>query len=197
MKVEIQPYNPEWPIKFREIKSKLHQILADVSIISIEHVGSTSIPYLRAKPVIDIDIIIQPASLSAARSALSDSGYTDCGEMNVPGRFAFREPGYGRYDGAHGLGRNGELRHNTYLIIEGCLALRNHLDAKRILLEDENLREEYSTAKCMLAEGEFEDIGQYACAKTEILCKILRKAGWSEEDLEPSHWHVLKWRLFL
>lgn len=185
MKVEIQPYNPEWPITFREIRSKLQQILADVSIISIEHVGSASIPHLRAKPVIDIDIIIQPASLPAARSALSDSGYTDCGEMNVPGRFAFREPGYGRYDAAHGLGGNGELRHNTYLIIEGCPALRNHLDAKRILIEDENLREEYSAAKGRLAEGEFEDIGQYACAKTDILCKILRRAGWSEEDLEP------------
>ncbi|CAI7654555.1 unnamed protein product [Penicillium manginii] len=179
MKVEIQTSNPDWPIKFREIKSTIQKVLADVTIVSIEHVGST------AKPVIDVDIIIQPSSLAAARRALSAAGYTDCGEMNVPGRFAFREPGYGRYDAAHGLGRDGELRHNTYLIIQGCPALRNHLDIKRILLQDENLREEYSATKGLLAEGEFENIGQYASAKTEILCKILRKAGWSEEDLEP------------
>lgn len=50
---------------------------------------------------------------------------------------------------------------------------------------DRELREEYARVKNELQKMEFENIGQYAFGKTEILCKILRKAGWSEEDLEP------------
>lgn len=84
MRVTIEPHNPEWPLKFSEIHDQLHDILKDVNIISIEHVGSTSIPSLMAKPVLDIDIIIQTSSLEAARNALKIAGYTDCGEMNVP-----------------------------------------------------------------------------------------------------------------
>ncbi|BCS20019.1 GrpB family protein [Aspergillus puulaauensis] len=185
MKVAIQPYDPDWPLKFREIQAQLFDILHKVDIISIEHVGSTSIPSLMAKPVLDIDIIIPISSLEAARSALKGAKYYDCGEMNVPGRFAFRQPGYGKLDAAHGRGRNGELRYNTYLMIQGCVALRNHLDAKRVLLENQDLREEYASVKNKLKETEFENIGQYASGKTDILCKILRTAGWSEEDLDP------------
>ncbi|KAJ5125813.1 hypothetical protein N7476_009858 [Penicillium atrosanguineum] len=130
-----------------------------------------------AKPVLDIDIIIPLSALPSARTALTNTRYTDCGEMNVPGRFAFRQPGYGRSDAAHGAGKNGELRYNTYLMIEGCVALRNHLDIQRVLLGDPELREEYARVKNELKEIEFENIGQYAIGKTEILCKILRKAG--------------------
>ena len=71
-------------------------------------------------------------------------------------------------------------------MIEGCSALRNHLDVKRVLLEHEDLREEYGDVKRGLAEREWGDsIGGYAFAKSPILTKILRKAGWSEEDLAP------------
>ncbi|KAJ5168420.1 uncharacterized protein N7482_004014 [Penicillium canariense] len=142
MKVTIEPYNPEWPLKFCAIQERLRLILKDVEILSIEHVGSTSIPSMKAKPVLDIDIIIHGPSLEAARRALSNAGYTDCGEMNIPGRFAFRQPGYGKLDAAHGPGTNEVLRCNTYVMIGGCLALRNHLDVKRVLLEDQELREE-------------------------------------------------------
>ena len=185
MKVRIEPHNPEWEIKFLEIREQLSLILRDVPVISIEHVGSTAIPLLKAKPVLDIDIIISQSSLEAAREALVNAKYTDCGEMNVPGRFAFRQPGYGRYEAAHGPGRNEEMRYHTYLMIEGCTALKNHLDVRRILLENQELREEYSCVKGNLEGVDFENMGQYVSAKSEILLKILRVAGWSEEDLEP------------
>ncbi|KAJ5099002.1 hypothetical protein N7532_006003 [Penicillium argentinense] len=185
MKVNVEPYNPEWPLKFRKVQERLQGILQNVPVITIEHVGSTSIPLLRAKPVLDIDIIVKPSALEAARTALASAGYTDCGEMGVPGRFAFRQPGYGLLDFAHGLTINGELRQNTYVILEGCTALRNHLDIKRVLTENENLREEYARFKADLAERDFGNIDEYCIAKTEVLCKILRIAGWSEEELEP------------
>jgi GrpB-like predicted nucleotidyltransferase (UPF0157 family) len=184
MKVIIEPHNPEWKAKFLKVKENLQKILHDVSFISIEHVGSTAIPGLKAKPVLDIDIIVHPASLEPARLALATGRYIDCGEMNIPGRFAFREPGYGRFDAAHGTVKDDRMRHNTYVIVEGALSLRNHLDVRRVLLEDESLRNEYSQLKSELQKREFDDIGQYVTAKSDILYRILQKAGWSSEDLQ-------------
>ncbi|KAJ5247582.1 hypothetical protein N7468_002565 [Penicillium chermesinum] len=127
MKVTIEPYSPEWPILFAERKSHLEQILQGIPIVSIEHIGSTSIPSLHAKPVIDIDIIIKPSSLEAGRQALAAAG-------------------------------DGSVRYNTYLAIDGCESLRNHLDTKRVLLEDEELRKEYSQLKLKLQESTFDGI---------------------------------------
>lgn len=185
MKVITESYNPQWAVKFLEIQETLQKILRDVAIDSIEHVGSTSIPGLRAKPVIDIDIIIRQSSLKAADAAMVEAGYTSLGELDIPGRYVFREPGYGKLDAAHGPREDGEPRQNTYVCIRGCESLRNHLDVKRILLQDEQLREEYGQVKAGMADTDFEHIDQYVARKTEILCKILRAAGWDEERVAP------------
>ncbi|KAJ6145816.1 hypothetical protein N7470_009711 [Penicillium chermesinum] len=139
MKVTIEPYSPEWPILFAERKSHLEQILQGIPIVSIEHIGSTSIPSLHAKPVIDIDIIIKPSSLEAGRQALAAAGFD-------------------KLDAAHGRSSDGSVRYNTYLAIDGCESLRNHLDTKRVLLEDEELRKEYSQLKLKLQESTFDGI---------------------------------------
>ena len=63
--------------------------------------------------------------LSRAREILIQAGYTDLGEMNVPGRVGFRQPGYGRAEGAKGgPGKWGEMRRNAYICLEGSLGLR-------------------------------------------------------------------------
>jgi GrpB-like predicted nucleotidyltransferase (UPF0157 family) len=186
MKVIIEPYNPAWAEEFQKDKALLETILKDVRYVSIEHVGSTSVPGLSAKPVIDIDIIINPSSLAAIRTALMGAGYTDCGEMDVPGRHAYRQPGYGKHQAAHGeRTADGGLRRNTYAMIEGCSALRNHLDVRRVLLEDAALRDEYSALKSSLVGREFDGIGPYAREKSVVLQKVLRKAGWSDKDFAP------------
>jgi GrpB-like predicted nucleotidyltransferase (UPF0157 family) len=183
VKIIIEPYNPSWAAEFQKTKATLETILQGISYISIEHVGSTSIPDLAAKPVIDIDIIIPPSSLAATRTALAGAGYTDMGECGVPGRFQFRQPGFGAHQGTFGERTpDGALRQNTYAMIEGCPAIRNHLDIKRVLLEDEGLREDYGALKWELAEREFEGIAAYGGAKLAVLRKILRKAGWTDED---------------
>ncbi|RDW82265.1 hypothetical protein BP6252_03377 [Coleophoma cylindrospora] len=186
MKVHIVPHNPTWSTKFQSAKASLESILSEAAYMSIEHVGSTSIPGLEAKPVLDIDIIVTPEMLPAVRQALVQAGYFDCGEMNVPGRFQFRQPGFGQYDAAwgdHGMASD-EMRMNTYAMIDGCLALRNHLDVRKTLLHDESLREEYGAVKKELSARDFQNMGEYAAAKNDILWKILTKAGWSEEDLD-------------
>ncbi|KAF2666960.1 hypothetical protein BT63DRAFT_481418 [Microthyrium microscopicum] len=186
MKFIIQPYNPSWPEEFQRVKASLETILNEVDYVSIEHVGSTSIPGMAAKPVIDIDIIVKPSSLVASRVALVGAGYLDMGEIHLRGQFQFRQPGYGRLEPALGeKDADGRPRRNTYVMIEGCLPLRNHLDVRRVLLEDADLREEYAAFKYSLADKDHKDVGAFAGAKTEIIWKILRTAGWSEEDYAP------------
>ncbi|KAL3417773.1 hypothetical protein PVAG01_10783 [Phlyctema vagabunda] len=184
MKVALEPFNPAWITEFSVLKKSLEEDLVGIPYISIEHVGSTAIPGLVAKPVIDVDIIVTKETLPAVRQALVRAGYFDCGEMDIPGRYAFRQPGYGQLDAAWGSSGVGVRRQNTYAMIEGCSALRNHLDLKRVLCNDEELREEYKRVKQELAERDFNNIGEYVRGKNAILRKILTRAGWSEEDLD-------------
>lgn len=106
---------------------------------------------------------------------MANAGYQDLGEMDVPGRVAFRQPVESREK---------EMRRNTYVALEGCLSLRNHLDLKKTLLEDEALRTEYGDVKRRLVGEGVKDVGEYCRGKNKLMLKILRKAGWSNEDLE-------------
>lgn len=171
----VEANNPAWFTEFARIKAELQAILTEVPTIGIEHVGSTSIPDLIAKPVLDIDVIVTRQNLSTARDALTDAGYEDFGEMDVPNRVAFRQPVESR---------STEMRRNTYVVLEGCLSLRNHLDLKKALLEDEALRKEYGDVKRKLVEGGLKDVDEYCRGKNQIMLQILKKAGWREDELE-------------
>jgi len=182
MKFIVEPHNPKWLSQFAEVRKQLQEILKDVPIVAIEHVGSTSIPGLPAKPILDIDIIVARSSLELARSALVGAGYLDAGELNVPGRWVMRQPASDFQQETKG--GIGVMKRHTYVCVEGCLSLRNHLDLKRVLLEDEELRKEYGNVKLELREKEFVDMDEYCRGKNEVMFKILRKAGWTEDELE-------------
>ncbi|KAK9345638.1 putative UPF0157 protein YqkA [Lipomyces starkeyi] len=187
MPIIIQPHNPAWTIEFNKTKSTLEEILKDVPIISINHVGSTSVPGLIAKPVLDINIVVTSSNLFSARQALVAAGYTDCGDMGIPDRYAMREPGFSKSQVAGAgarTGVQGDMRKNTYVVLEGTTSLRNVLDLKRMLLADEALRVEYGNVKRKLVEAGTEDMDVYCKGKTECILGILRKAGWGEEELE-------------
>lgn len=184
MAVVIEPHNPLWATLFTQTKENLSLLLKDVPITSIEHVGSTSVPDLPAKPVLDISIIVPAQHIPAARAAMSAGGYIDLGELGVPKRYVFRQPGFAVGDQATGKTLpEGEMRRNTYVVEEGCLSLRNHLDVKRVLIEDEGpLRREYGDVKIALA-AKARDVNEYCEGKNEVVLKILRRAGWSEEEI--------------
>lgn len=133
MRIEIVPYSPSWPDQFTAIQQDLQAILTTNSIpfLSIEHVGSTSVPNLDAKPILDIDIIITRPQLAAIILASKDAGYTHHGEWGIPDRHAFRDDSL-------------KPTTNLYVCIDGCLAVRNHLATRDVLRKDEALREEYA-----------------------------------------------------
>lgn len=175
MRVEVVPYSPQWTLDFDRLETSIEAALDGLEYTSIEHVGSTSVPGLCAKPIIDIDIIVaSEADVKPAIEALSrskDANYAFAGEMGIPGRYVM-------------LDRETQPRRNLYICLDGCVALRNHLGVRKALREDKTLRDEYAAAKRTLAARELEDIDEYVEGKSDVLQKILRRAGLSEEETE-------------
>lgn len=170
-KVVVESYNPIWTSQFQEIKNLIWPLVKD-SALSIEHVGSTSVPGLAAKPVIDIDIVIPDMSqLDKVIEGLASIGYEHRGNLGIEDREAFRA-------------REPIHKHNLYVCPEDSLALRNHLSLRDSLRANAALRDEYAKIKYRLA-GEFPDsIDHYIEGKTAFILKILEDNGLNADKLE-------------
>lgn len=169
MRVRVQPYDPNWVEDFDLVHAALREALRGVAVHAVEHIGSTSVPGLAAKPVIDIDVIVAPRALADAVAALERAGYRHLGEMGVPERHAFEAPG-------------GPRRH-VYVVVEGSLALRNHLAVREALRTDPAARDEYGSLKQRLAEADHASMDDYVEAKSSFLQTLLRQAGFTEDEL--------------
>jgi GrpB-like predicted nucleotidyltransferase (UPF0157 family) len=133
-----------------------------VPVVAIEHIGSTSVPGLVARPVIDCDIVLEEQDVPAAAATLGWLGFDPLGELGVLLRWAFKEPK--RLAGT-----------NTYVVVEGSLPLRNHLAVRDILRSDPALRDEYAEVKRRLSVSE--NIDEYGQGKKAIIHKLLAAAG--------------------
>ncbi|KAF1814780.1 UPF0157-domain-containing protein [Eremomyces bilateralis CBS 781.70] len=171
MPIIVEPYDPQWPISFQALRTELTTALFLVPFLSIEHVGSTSVPGLAAKPILDIDVIVARPHVAAAIAALEARlGYTNMGEWGVPDRWALR--------------RAPEVpARNLYVVVEGCQAVRNHLAVRDVLRNDWGLRKEYARVKMALA-GRTQDLDEYVEGKSEVIMVILGKGGFGGEELE-------------
>jgi len=169
--ITVVDYDPSWPDRFEELRSEYAEAMAaaGVPVIAIEHIGSTSVPGLAAKPVIDCDIVVHAAGVQDASDVLTALGFTPLGELGVPLRWAFKEPARFR-------------RTNTYVIVAGCLSLRNHLGVRDALRADKDLRDEYGAVKKRvgLQAANIDDYGQ---SKNHVVLKILKAAGLTESDV--------------
>lgn len=181
--IEIVPYNPWWAARFSYIKSNLtHDLTAPLSsetgpippaqFASIEHVGSTSIPGCWAKPKIDILIVIsEPSHFDTIHRRLiwgeKEGGYRYIGDGGVRGRWSLK------------LEDVPPARH-LYVVLEGSLLLKAHIDLRETLRGNDALRNEYSRVKRELCKRDYEQCYQYPEAKDEVIGKILRAAGWTD-----------------
>jgi len=88
--VIILAYDPDWPGRFQSLRKRIANVLGDMAA-AIEHVGSTAVPDLAAKPIIDIDVLLASETmLAAAIERLARLGYVHRGNLGVPEREAFR-----------------------------------------------------------------------------------------------------------
>ena len=179
-----------WPGHFQYIASQLQTYLAAASVpfITIEHVGSTSIPNLAAKPNIDIVVLVKDAATAdRARDALiwqppPEEYYICIGNGGIRGRISMKFQ--------HGWEQTPQR--SVYIISEmdeeGMLGLKGYRDLKKILCADtreaEALRREYEGVKWELVQEGIEDGIEYGRRKNAIIGKILKRAGWTAEEVQ-------------
>ncbi|KAJ1898024.1 hypothetical protein LPJ66_003009 [Kickxella alabastrina] len=164
-------YNPIWAANFKLEQQNIHKAIGSL-VVSIGHIGSTSIPGMAAKPIIDIEILVNDFSqLNQCIQGMDHINYVHKGQCGIEGREYFRKLGYH----AHmvQVGSDEHLRKKMFLDY-----LRNNEDA----------RNEYVELKRSLAKKWFERInGQYHynLEKTGLILDILGRAGWDLDNLPP------------
>jgi GrpB-like predicted nucleotidyltransferase (UPF0157 family) len=177
----LEPYQPQWKTAFEALRSQLQEALHDYEV-DIQHVGSTSIPGLPAKPILDIDIIIGEAHLlPGITQRLNELGYNYKGEQGIVGRFAFRQTSAYTPQAA---GQPVWMAHHLYVCYAHSLALKNHLVFRNALLNDAALVQQYATLKQALAHSIGMQREKYTRAKTDFILRVLAAEGFTEAALE-------------
>lgn len=191
MKDFLTVYNPEWPVVFTEISTVLQEALVKFGMnLSIEHVGSTSVKGMIAKPIIDIDLILhQKEQLPLVSTVLEQLGYRAKGEQGVTGRFAFKQNT--TLVPFAGNNRNW-TEHHLYVCYADALALKNHLLFRDALRRNEELVHEYNHLKVSLINTPDMTRALYTQAKTTFILGVLEEAGLSKNELaEIAHVNFL------
>lgn len=174
-KVVVVDWTPEWVAQFDDVAADLRAALSDVSSAVVEHVGSTSVPGLAAKPILDIDVVVDRADVAAAVAALVGIGYVHRGDLGVVGREAFFAP-------------DESPRRHVYVCESGTMNVRNHLAVRDTLRVRDDLREAYAAVKVSLAADPQMGIGAYIARKSAVVQQVLVASGeFSDEELAEIH----------
>ena len=158
--IVIVDYSLAWPLEFERLRDRAAAAVGDIAI-AIEHVGSTAVPGLAAKPVIDLVIVVEPGDVEAAVDRLTAIGYIHQGNLGVEGREAFGVP-------------EGEPRHHLYVSPTDSQELRAQLAFRNRLRADPALATEYEALKRELARRFRDDRESYTDAKTAFVTAASR-----------------------
>lgn len=170
--INVVAYDHRWPDRFRELKDEYSAALqqARVPVVAIEHVGSTAVPGLAAKPIIDCDIVVAADEVERASKVLIGLGFRPLGELGIAQRWAFKEPP--RLAGT-----------NTYVTVQGSLSLRNHLRVRDLLRREAEVREAYGELKLRIGPTSA-TMEEYGRGKNAMIQEILKRAGFTDSDRE-------------
>ena len=166
----VVPYDPTWADRFETLRSRIWEGVRDIAV-SIEHVGSTAVIGLAAKPIIDMTVVVgSRADVPIAIERLGKLGYDHRGDLGIPGRETFLAPA--------------DLpAHHLYLCAQGSTALANHLTVRDCLRTHPEAARLYGALKEHFAVQFRDDIDGYVEAKTEFLISILAQAGFAPDVL--------------
>jgi GrpB-like predicted nucleotidyltransferase (UPF0157 family) len=179
-------YDPSWPDRFESLASPLRTLLNGIDA-EIEHVGSTSVPGLAAKPIIDIDIVVTTKhDLVAVTERLQSIGYLAKGTRGIPGREAFDQPP--------------DLpTHHLYAIERGSKPYLDHMLLRDLLRRRDDLRQRYAQVKREHAHllGAMDRMG-YQDAKSDVIAELLNlarsEARLSDPTIEVHGAVTYRWR---
>lgn len=165
-KVVVLPYDPTWKTAYETIRYEVLQAIDDL-IIGIEHVGSTAVEGLSAKPCIDVDVIIRDyAALDAVISGLEAIGYIYEGNLGIPGREAFR---YTDKPHLH--------QHHLYVCPQNSDELRRHIVFRDYLRSNPEAARKYGAVKRKAADLCPDDIDGYSSYKSGCIEEMYRICG--------------------
>ena len=165
-RVTVVPYDATWKSDFEAIKAEIEAAVGDLTV-GIEHVGSTSVEGLSAKPCIDIDVIIQEASsLDAVIQHLAAIGYIHEGDLGIPQREAFDYA-----DKPH------LQTHHLYVCPKHSAELHRHITFRDYLRANPAAATQYGAVKEEAARRFPDDIDGYIAYKTPCIEALYAMCG--------------------
>lgn len=165
-KVVVLPYDDAWESAFEEIKREIEAEIGDL-ILGIEHIGSTSVKGLSAKPCIDIDVIIKDYSVfNEIVRKLGEIGYIHEGNLGIMDREAFK------YSNKPHL-----MIHHLYVCPHYSKELHRHITFRNFLRNNTEAVKKYSLIKEKAAELFPDDIEKYIEHKTPCIDELYSMCG--------------------
>ena len=168
----VLPYSEKWHVKFIEEAENLKQIFKS-EIIDIHHIGSTSVPGLKAKPIIDIMPVVRNINnVDKYNHQMQQIGYEPKGELGIKGRRYFRKGGDNR-------------SHHVHIFQLGSDDIKRHLAFREYLRKHSEVRSSYGNLKENLAKQFPYDMELYIKGKESFVKDTERKAlKWYEDYRE-------------
>jgi len=161
--IVIADYNPEWPERFRQEEVRIRAALGEAAL-SVEHIGSTSVPGLAAKAIVDILVAVEDSGEEAAYlPAMEGAGYI----------LRVREPDFDE----HRMLRTPEKDVHVHVFSAGSAEIERYLLLRERLRQNEGDRELYAQTKRELAKQNWPTMEHYAEAKTEVVEDIIYRAA--------------------
>ena len=169
MEVVVEQHNPGWAGKF-DRESKLVARALDPTVIAIHHIGSTAIPSIYAKPI--IDMLVEVTSLDEVdlrNEAMDSLGHEAMGEFGIAGRRYFRK------DSEAGI-----REYQVHVFMAGSTEIERHIAFRDFMQAHPQVAKRYSDLKRQLADDHRQDIEKYMDGKDTFIKEMERKAlAWS------------------
>jgi len=165
-KVEVIPHNPRWRDAFEAEAKHVADALGE-NVVVIHHIGSTAIPNIYAKPVIDLLVEVRDITEVDGRSSAMESlGYEVMGEYGIAGRRYFRKET-----------REGIRTHHIHAFEAGSAEVERHLAFRDYMIAHPGDAQRYSELKRKLAEEHPQSIDEYMDGKDGFIKEIDRRAA--------------------
>ena len=165
-RVVVVPYEEAWKTAFEKIKNEIEAEIGDL-VLGIEHVGSTSVEGMSAKPCIDMDVIIKDYSVfDEIVGKLGAIGYIHEGDLGIRNSEAFK------YTNKPHL-----MKHHLYVCPQDSEELHRHIIFRDFLRQNIEAVKEYSSVKEKAAELYPNDIDQYIAYKSPCIEELYKKCG--------------------
>ena len=165
-KVEVVPHDPRWRNAFEAEAKHIGAALGE-NVVAIHHIGSTAIPNIYAKPVVDLLVEVRDIiEVEGRSSAMESLGYEVMGEFGIPGRRYFRKDN-----------REGIRTHQIHAFETGSAEVERHLAFRDYMISHPGDAQRYSELKRKLAEEHPQSIDGYMDGKDGFIKEMDRRAA--------------------